>query len=1320
MNLGLGFKEAYERINFGDESMPQSLSAYLEAEGYDLVVLDYDDGGDYLPRTSLFIKEAIRFINTKKHQAGSDQKNVIIGQSMGGMCSRYALRTMELNDEDHEVATYISFDSGHEGVNIPLGVQYILYDVGELVIAGVSMRSFIAKIDNVMKLIELPASRTMIKYQPLGVENLGGDYYYQQNEVLGLPQKCEILSIANGSQKGYLGTQNFSSSDLLLHVRENSIGIATALGHYDKFGDSPFLAGVVGFIGWTVGIRVRTNLKAWAMPHENFIEEPIHKAKISGMVFGIPITYIWRHTDMIDGMGIDASPGGLIFPHDINEFPLPERLVPRVYKLGGFCFTPTASTLNYYGPSNDGFNHAFTDFSNSLTRIQENDVKEIDNYAANTIIEPSVTFEEFKNTKHTWFTSESSDFLRFQLVGSDLLESKTSLIDDEVYHFGVGKLHYITTYTASTPRRTSSNLTTSLLVTDLAKLLINGSSSIRVGLTPSGIYDGPDDLPPFTDDDSHFTMEIKNGCDETEPIELIIEDGAQLILGDNGSRTGDIVVHDNHSIIVRLGGKIIINNGSDLILNSGSNLVIQDGGEVIINDGGGVMTYSGSHIFYNLGAEIALNGENSRLELGGKLILATSAVFEPTHEAVSSGRVIIRNSEGTLIAGAYSEFNIVGDNINDPMLIIAEGGSLVAPEEMAELRFQNCQVLFRSSEDIPLQSFAPFRSSNVKYDVQSNLVDLGYHPRIFLHNNSLITSSDLHDVGLSAEQFGDISDGVFLRISNGEFVSTYNNVATQLDLKGGNLSLSFCAFSGYGQTALKINYSTSFSAIYYSTFTSASPSVGLAISDHSPNELLVKNCYFIGGQKGIIKRGGQLTLRCNNFSNQDNCSVYGDWYSRIEMSSHLKAGYNVFSDIQINNIKLARAQFLSINAGYNSFDENGNSYKTVEGTFVTPLPLGIVVPGYKNQWNPSNTVPTSEFEITHDDSGTPIYYSLLNPQSANCGVYDPGAPVLGIPGTGNYFPSISLTGESSSLKLDLAIANAFEESSSWDSTSNNLMSIQKYHDIFMHQYTQAELGDTMIQFYLNMAYQQMKNVISRGFAAGVITKSQNQTSFSTPVQKYVDVLNLRSQEDTINLYEYVDKFYLELDKAALFRMLGHTETGLDILQNVDLCFLDSSEQVVMNEWKFEFEEEIAKNQLGTVAYGIDTILTDVSGYYEPTSSQVTEYYFGSVINSISNITYRSCTGTRTPVDNFVKNIFPFRLYPNPSNGEINIEYEVPSESAVELVVYTIEGKEIERIVLQGGHRYKTLDITNVQSGIYIYELKVDGLSTEKGRISIVK
>ena len=121
IDLSLNFTDAYKRI--GEVNISgEPLSQYLMNEGYDLIVLDYDNGVDYLPRTALFIEEAIRWVNQKKHEAGSTEKNVVIGQSMGGMCSKLALRRMEVNGEDHEVGTYISFDSGQQGVNLPLGV----------------------------------------------------------------------------------------------------------------------------------------------------------------------------------------------------------------------------------------------------------------------------------------------------------------------------------------------------------------------------------------------------------------------------------------------------------------------------------------------------------------------------------------------------------------------------------------------------------------------------------------------------------------------------------------------------------------------------------------------------------------------------------------------------------------------------------------------------------------------------------------------------------------------------------------------------------------------------------------------------------------------------------------------------------------------------------------------------------------------------------------------------------------------------------------------------------------------------------------------
>ncbi len=54
LSLELGYEDAITRIlDQNIEGKP--LSEYLEDEGYDLIVLDYDDGGDYLERIALFI-----------------------------------------------------------------------------------------------------------------------------------------------------------------------------------------------------------------------------------------------------------------------------------------------------------------------------------------------------------------------------------------------------------------------------------------------------------------------------------------------------------------------------------------------------------------------------------------------------------------------------------------------------------------------------------------------------------------------------------------------------------------------------------------------------------------------------------------------------------------------------------------------------------------------------------------------------------------------------------------------------------------------------------------------------------------------------------------------------------------------------------------------------------------------------------------------------------------------------------------------------------------------------------------------------------------
>lgn len=99
------------------------LAYELMGYGYDIIILDYGDGADYIQRNGLLLVELINQINNDK--VGNEEL-IIIGPSMGGIVAQYALTYMEYINLDHETRLFISFDSPHKGANISLGNQYWL------------------------------------------------------------------------------------------------------------------------------------------------------------------------------------------------------------------------------------------------------------------------------------------------------------------------------------------------------------------------------------------------------------------------------------------------------------------------------------------------------------------------------------------------------------------------------------------------------------------------------------------------------------------------------------------------------------------------------------------------------------------------------------------------------------------------------------------------------------------------------------------------------------------------------------------------------------------------------------------------------------------------------------------------------------------------------------------------------------------------------------------------------------------------------------------------------------------------------------------
>ncbi|MBB2146415.1 hypothetical protein GM921_13015 [Pedobacter sp. LMG 31464] len=102
----------------------------LRNRGYDLFILNFpnyqingksrDGGADYIERNARVLMALIDTVNLMKQ---GNEKLVIIGPSMGGLISRYALAYMEQHNMPHQTRLWVSFDTPHNGANIPIGDQ---------------------------------------------------------------------------------------------------------------------------------------------------------------------------------------------------------------------------------------------------------------------------------------------------------------------------------------------------------------------------------------------------------------------------------------------------------------------------------------------------------------------------------------------------------------------------------------------------------------------------------------------------------------------------------------------------------------------------------------------------------------------------------------------------------------------------------------------------------------------------------------------------------------------------------------------------------------------------------------------------------------------------------------------------------------------------------------------------------------------------------------------------------------------------------------------------------------------------------------------
>ena len=311
-------------------------------EGSDIILLNFPNytraedgatingGADYIERNGLVL---VNLIETIKDDIQGANKIVVIGPSMGGLITRYALTYMEDSGLDHETGIWLSFDSPQKGANVPISFQYAvnyfaeyLGDADMAALRDVQLNSPAAKqmlLDHYSSHLQEGHSYFQDTSIQLPTPNSYRTTFMSTMDALGFPQQTMNLALVNGSLAGSM---------------VESPGAVLMDGVIDPDG--------VGAADVSLHFTPDVNTSNFNVDH------------IVVSAFGVPInTFDAVAESPSYTAGLDSAPGGtVLFDSYFGATPTAlEQQVIDALQVDAFSFIPTLSSLviedqNWYSP----------------------------------------------------------------------------------------------------------------------------------------------------------------------------------------------------------------------------------------------------------------------------------------------------------------------------------------------------------------------------------------------------------------------------------------------------------------------------------------------------------------------------------------------------------------------------------------------------------------------------------------------------------------------------------------------------------------------------------------------------------------------------------------------------------------------------------------------------------------------------------------------------------------------------------------------------------------------------------------------------------
>ncbi len=821
----------------------------LRDNGYDIIYVDWQSSLAHIQSNTNALMKIINWVNQTKT---TDEELVIVGASMGGLITRTALARLEKMGCCHETRLWVSFDSPHEGANIPLSIQEFIH------IAGKEYDSKSAKMLENNVLNSPAASQMLIYHRNLTSSALRSAFKVYLDD-LGYPQNCYRTAIINGSKEGLeLG---FGPGDILVKLEWTwdapggmntlppgvfadldqliifqSIAYATPnspsgpsnavmVRHKKLWNTLLNYFTLWGIYGTTVYTNsVLTPQIATIICSNCPLCCPLAIAGVAIAQSGVAtasdalLSYIFdQNNNVLESnehftlptLAYDNCPGGMSNTMQSIEDQSPNNIIWYRGVLPINAGTPTAYFPNHcFVPSVSALGIKTTDISMNIqgNNVVANNLTPFDDFYA-----PVDSRGKSPNEMHIQITDENIHYLMEQVRNNrpDLtgVSSTLNASLNGSYNWGASEksiLHNVT-------------------IQNGGRMYVNRDQPTGFGVGTSN--------PPL-----YGSFELNTSLCGSH---IIVRNGGLFELGQNNAPSPGSP-----------------NNRAEVYFRKNSILEIHGGGVLRINDNSLLKLEAGSEIILHPGAIIDLNGSGAVLELGGKITLLPNAELNP------SGQGILRFAQQAANAAAAALFwNCQGHN----KLIVAGNNQQ-----------RRLETVYTTYFPVSLES------------VDLTGIEVGLAPGTGLHiltspttiEYNRFTSTDTPDKHLGVYLYG---QSLFCEHNTFQFgvIGLYDN----LSLGTGTLNLSDCIFTDnstglvtdYGQTNLtNCQFEYNNSGWNATNVQGTSLAVGCSFMYHSirgvnfrsqPGVLLeLEECDFMYNQVGLEAEEASVRPTCCSFS----------------------------------------------------------------------------------------------------------------------------------------------------------------------------------------------------------------------------------------------------------------------------------------------------------------------------------------------------------------------------------------------------------------------------------------------------------------------